>query len=166
MIKFISCVLSCAVLITQGSFVHAAEVEVKWSNPDKYRDIHAGEQHRKHFKERLFKAFEEHFAKMAESLPENQKLVLDITDVDLAGDVNHGGMKRIRIVKDLFFPRIDFSYQLLGADNSVIKSADVALKDMNFLMGNGLKYRSKSFGYEKEMLDKWFKQTFANEMVK
>ena len=42
MIKFIGCVLSCAVLLTQVSFVQAAEVEVKWSNPDKYRDIDAG----------------------------------------------------------------------------------------------------------------------------
>jgi hypothetical protein len=166
MIKFIGCLLSLIVLLVQGALVQAAEVEVKWSNAEKYRDIDAGEEHRKHFKDRLFKSFEEHFASMAASLPENQKLVLDITDVDLAGDVNHGGMKRIRIVKDIFFPRMDFSYQLLNADNKVVKSAEVSLKDMGFLMHNGLRYRSKSFGYEKEMLDNWFKKTFENEIVK
>jgi len=64
------------------------------------------------------------------------------------------------VVKNIFFPRIEFSYQLLNADNSVVKSEDVSLKDMGFLMHNGLKYRSQSFGYEKEMLDDWFKDTF------
>ena len=71
---------------------------------------------------------------MAKSLPENQKFVLDITNVDLAGDVNFGGTKRIRIVKDIFFPRMDFSYQLLSAENTVVKSAEVSLKDLGFLM--------------------------------
>ncbi len=152
-------IMSIAALVPFTN-VQAADVEVKWTNPDKYSDIEAGEEHRKHFKERTFKSFEKHFAKLAETLPENQKLVFDITNVDLAGDVNHGGMKRIRVVKNIFFPRIEFSYQLLNADNSVVKSEDVSLKDMGFLMHNGLKYRSQSFGYEKEMLDDWFKDTF------
>ncbi|SEL19669.1 Protein of unknown function [Colwellia chukchiensis] len=164
--KFIGCLLGFAALMTQVSALQAAEVEVKWTNPDKYTDIDAGEEHRKHFKARVFKSFEEHFVKMAALLPAQHKLVLDITDVDLAGDVNFGGTRRIRIVKELFFPRLEFNYQLLNADNSVVKSAEVALKDMSFLMHSGLKYRSKSFGYEKEMFDKWFYNTFANELVK
>jgi hypothetical protein len=141
--------------------VQAADVEVKWTNSDKYSDIDAGEEHRKHFKERTFKAFEKHFSKLAATLPENQKLVLDITNIDLAGDVRHGGMNRIRVVKDIYFPRMEFTYQLLSADNTVVKSEDVSLKDMGFLMHNGLKYRSQSLGYEKEMFDGWFKDTFA-----
>ena len=64
--------------------VQAAEVEVKWSNSDKYSDMDAGEEHRKHFKERTFKSFEKHFAELAARLPEQQKLIVDITDVDLS----------------------------------------------------------------------------------
>ena len=166
MIKFIGCVLSCAVLLIQASSVQAAEVEVKWSNPDKYRDIDAAQGHRKHFRERLFKSLEKHFAKVASSLPEQQKLMLDFTDIDLAGDVDFSGTKRVRIIKELYSPRLEFSYQLLDADKSVIKTAEVSLKDMGFLMSSGLRYQSKSFGYEKEMFDDWFKKTFANEIVK
>lgn len=159
--KSIACLIVAATALTQVSNAQAAEVEIKWSNPDKYSDIDAGEEHRKHFKERTFKSFEKHFAKLAEKLPEEQKLVLEVTNIDLAGDVNHGGIKRIRVVKDIFFPRMEFSYQLLNADNSVIKSEEVSLKDMGFLMHNGLKYRSQALGYEKEMLDDWFKDTFT-----
>ena len=164
--KFIGCLLGVSVALTQGQLVQAAQIEVKWSNPDKYSDIDAGQEHRQHFKDRTFKAFEKHFAKLAKSLPENQKFVLDITNVDLAGDVNFGGTKRIRIVKDIFFPRMDFSYQLLGADNTVIKGADVALKDMGFLMHTNFRYRNKTLGHEKEMFDDWFNKTFKNDVVK
>ncbi|WP_085298811.1 DUF3016 domain-containing protein [Cognaticolwellia mytili] len=145
--------------------VQAADVEVKWTNSDKYSDIDAGEEHRKHFKERTFKSFEKHFAKLAARLPENQKLALDITNIDLAGDVRHGGINRIRVVKDIYFPRMKFTYQLLNADNIVVKSEEVSLKDMGFLIHNGLKYRNQSLGYEKKMLDDWFKNAFLMDQA-
>jgi hypothetical protein len=163
--KFITCFLSLAVSLIQVSEAQAAQVEVKWTNPDKYTDVDAGEEHRQHFKDRTFKALEKHFAKIAELLPEQQTLIFDITNLDLAGDVNFGA-KRIRIVKNIFFPRIEFSYQLLNADNTVVKSAEVSLKDMGFLMSNGLRYRNQTLGYEKEMFDGWFNKTFENEMMK
>jgi hypothetical protein len=159
--KSIACLIFTAAALTQFTSVQAAEVEVKWSNPDKYSDIDAGNEHRKNFKERTFKSFEKHFSKLAESLPEDQKLVLDITNVDLAGDVNHSGIQRIRVVRDIFFPRMEFTYQLLNADSVIVKSESVSLKDLGFLMHNGFKYRSQSLSYEKEMLDDWFNETFA-----
>ena len=164
--KFIISLLTFAAFVTQASTAQAAAVEVTWSNPDKYSDVDAGEEHRQHFKDRTFKAFEKHFINMAALLPETQKLVFDMTDIDLAGDVNFGGMKRVRIIKDIFFPSMSFSYQLLNADNSVVKSGDVALKDMGFMMHSGLKYRDRALGYEKEMFDDWFKKTFENDMLK
>lgn len=163
MIKFITSLLSLAIVMVQMSSVKAAEVEVKWTNPDKYTDIKAGEGHRKKFQEQTFKTLEEHFAKMAKMLPEQQKLLLDVTNLDLAGDVNYG-IKRIRIIKDIFTPRMKFSYQLLNADNTVAKSEEVSLNDMGFLMHNNLKYRSESLKYEKKMLDDWFRKTFANNV--
>jgi hypothetical protein len=159
--KVITFLIFTAAALVPFTNVQAADVEVKWTNSDKYSDIDAGEEHRKHFKERTFKSFEKHFSKLAAKLPENQKLVLDIANIDLAGDVRHGGMNRIRVVKDIYFPRMEFTYQLLNSDNTVVKGEDVSLKDMGFLMGNGLKYRNQSLGYEKKMLDDWFKDTFA-----
>ncbi|WP_259366993.1 MULTISPECIES: DUF3016 domain-containing protein [unclassified Colwellia] len=164
--KFMTGLLGLVVVLISAATAQAAQVEVKWTNPDKYSDIDAGQEHRQHFKDRTFKAFEEHFAKMAEALPEQQKLVFDITNLDLAGDVNFGGTKRIRIIKDIFFPRMEFSYQLLNADNTVVKSAEVSLKDMGFLMHNSFRYRNESLSYEKDMLDDWFRKTFENEMIK
>ncbi len=139
----------------------AGTSEVKWINPDDYRDVDAGEGHRAKFKKRVFADFEKHFAKLAEKLPEGQILIIDVTDVDLAGDVNQS-MRRIRVVKDIFFPRIEFTYQVQDANKMEISTGEVNLKDMNFLMGSQLRYKNDSLGYEKKMLDEWFEKTFLS----
>jgi hypothetical protein len=139
----------------------AATSEVKWTNPEDYRDVNAGQGHRAKFKAKVFADFEKHFAILAEKLPENQKLIINVNDVDLAGDVNQN-FRRIRVVKDIFFPRMKFSYQVIDLNKNEISSGDVNLKDMNFLMGSSLRYNSDRLSYEKRMLDNWFKETFQH----
>mgnify|MGYP000533662644 CR=1 FL=1 len=147
--------------------VFAAESEVTWTNPDKYRDVKASQmQNSKKFKENTFKRLEEHFAKLAEKLPEGQKLSIDVTDVDLAGDVNAGGIERIRIVKEIYSPRIKFSYELTDKDGQSLVAGEINLKDMNFMSTSRLKYRNDNLGYEKKMLDDWFAKTFAERISK
>ncbi|GAA5134817.1 DUF3016 domain-containing protein [Thalassotalea piscium] len=140
---------------------NAGEAQVVWQNPDKYRDVDAGDGHRTKFKERTFSQLEQHFNKLAEQLPQGYMLKIEVSDLDLAGDVNQGGINRLRIVKDIFYPRIDFSYQLLSADKVVVSENEIKLKDMNFLMRNSSRYNSSSLAHEKKMLDSWFKDTFT-----
>ncbi|MDO6445154.1 DUF3016 domain-containing protein [Colwellia sp. 1_MG-2023] len=137
----------------------AATSEVTWSNPDKYRDVDAGNGHRAKFKAHVFANFEEHFTSLAQKLPEGQTLFIDVQDVDLAGDV-HQNMRRIRVIKDIFFPRIKFSYKVVDSGKNELSSGDVNLKDMSFMMGSNLRYNQDSLGYEKRMLDGWFEKTF------
>ncbi len=147
--------------------VSAAQVEVKWTNPDKYRDIYSGDENRKAFRERLFKTFEKHFAKLASKLPEKQILKIEVKDVDLAGDVNFGSINRIRIVKDIYFPRFKFSYQLIDEKGKVLESGEENLKDMNFLhTNNNLRYNNESFGYDKRMIENWFNKAFKTRLPK
>ena len=143
----------------------AASSEVTWTDYKKYRDIREGNEGRKSFRERTFKNFEKHFSQLASTLPENQILKIEVTDVDLAGDTNAGGINRTRIVKEIYFPKMTFSYQLLGENDKIIKQENVKLKDMNFMSGNSLKYRNQALGYEKRMLDKWFKDTFSELII-
>ena len=140
--------------------VYAATSEVTWTDHEKYRDIHSGSEGRKHFRERTFKSFEKHFAKLAENLPKGQTLKINVTDVDLAGDTLSGGINQLRIIKDIYFPRMNFSYELADANGSIITSGEIVLKDMSFMMGSNSKYRNKSLSYEKVMLDDWFAKTF------
>ncbi|MBU2925055.1 DUF3016 domain-containing protein [Colwellia sp. 1_MG-2023] len=157
---------SLFITLSSSGFAYAATSEVTWTNYEKYRDIRPSNGSRKHFRESTFYNLEKHIAKLAEKLPEGQVLKIDVTDVDLAGDTMAGGIDQIRIVKDIYFPRINFSYQLVSTDGNVIESAEVILKDMSFLMGSRLRYRNESLGYEKNMLDEWFLETFDNHITK
>jgi len=161
--KKLSAILTTLLLLMFASLSLAGTSEVIWSNPDDYRDVHAGEGHRSKFKARVFASFDAHFAQLAEKLPDGQTLLIDVTNVDLAGDVNHGGMHRIRVIKELFIPRMAFSYQLVDQNKQVINSGDVNLKDMGFMMGSKLRYRNDTLAYEKKMLDDWFAETFTKK---
>ena len=160
--KIINRVLSGALfsLLVTSLQGFAATSEVKWTNPDDYRDIRPGESHRKHFRDRTFNTLEKHFSQLAEKLPEGQTLKIDVSNVDLAGDVNYGGLKRFRIIKEIYFPKMSFSYQVVDMKNFEISAGEVDLKDMSFMRNTGLRYRNKSLGYEMKMLDDWFKDTF------
>jgi len=155
--------LTTSLLLSPNAF--SASSEVTWTDYKSYRDIDPGNDGRKQFRERTFKDLEKHFAKLAATLPEDQILKIDVTDVDLAGDTNAAGIHRTRIIKQLYSPRMNFSYQLLDADGKVIQSDEVVVKDMNFMSGSRLKYRNRSLGYEKKMLDDWFEKTFKALIV-
>lgn len=158
--KNINAIAAAIITLFFSSMSMAGTSEVKWINPDDYRDVDAGEGHKAKFKAKVFADFEKHFEKLSAKLPEGQNLLVEVTDVDLAGDVNHGGMRRIRIVKDLYFPRIKFSYQLVDGKKQELSSGTVNLKDMSFMMGSSLRHSNDSLTYEKNMLDEWFSKTF------
>jgi hypothetical protein len=155
--------LTASFLFTLNAF--AASSEVTWTDYKSYRDIDSGNEGRKQFRERIFNDLEKHLAKLAATLPADQVLKFDVTDVDLAGDTNAAGINRMRIIKQVYSPRMNFSYQLLDVEGKVIQSDDVVLKDMNFMSGSSLKYRNTSLGYEKKMLDDWFEDTFKTLII-
>lgn len=142
----------------------AASSEVEWKDYKSYRDIREGTENRTRFRERTFKQLEDHFAELAAQLPEKQLLKIVVTDVDLAGDTLAGGINQMRIVKQNYPPRMNFSYQLLDAEGQEIKADTVKVRDMNFMNSTNLKYRNKALGYEKKMLDDWFKKNFSAEL--
>lgn len=155
--------LTAFLLFAISGNVIAGESEIKWTEPDKYTDVRSGNENRKHFKERIFKSFEKHFAKLSEQLPEGQILKLDVSNVDLAGDVRFSPMQEYRIIKDIYIPRLTFTYELLNADKTVADSGEVDLKDMSFLTSISSSSINNTLKYEKRMIDKWFKKTFVKK---
>lgn len=147
----------CLPAVTQ-----AGTVSVDWQEPEKFRDVKPANESKKRFRERTLTLLEEHFSELAEQLPADYELVLKVTDLDLAGNVEFGRTQPIRIVRQIFIPSIDFEYELLDAQKQMLQSAEVELKDMNFLSHVRSRYNNESLGYEKRMLDDWFKSTFKS----
>lgn len=153
----ISKLIFCVCIFTV-SHAQAASVEVKWHEPDSYSDIRHGNSHKTKFRKNLFTQLEQHFEKLAEKLPEQLKLKIKVTNLNLAGDVNYNfSMSQdIRIVKNIYWPSIEFEYQLINGEQ-LINSETVKLKDMAFMdRGGSSRLSHDSYYYEKRILTKWF----------
>lgn len=135
-------------------------VNITWQQPDSYRDIKAGSDIQSRFDKRLFNALTASLNKQAEQvLKTGQSLELTVTNLDLAGDMRPtfgATANDLRVVKNIYPPRISFSYKLLS-DGKVMVAGTENLSDMNFLGGIQSGHQ-KAFHYEAKMLDKWLEQ--------
>ena len=141
-----------------------AGIQVEWGDFDDYRDVRAASEPRGAFHNRVKKSFETFFKEYSKELPKGQTLNIKILDLDLAGYVKLGSTRDIRVMKDIHFPRMDFSYTLTGADGKVLKEGEVNLKDMNYLYQDRAWKRARykeGFYYEKRMFREWFEDTFG-----
>ena len=97
-----------------------------------------------------------------EVLPAGQTLTVTFTDIDLAGDFEpwRGGQAMdIRIVKDVYPPRMDLEFRLTDADGAVLKEGKRQLRDLAFLGKININ-REDPLRHEKNLLDDWFKNEF------
>jgi hypothetical protein len=144
-----------------------AEVEIEWDKPEKYRDVRPSNESRKRFRDATFERLDKYMNKLALALPDDNKLLMKVSDLDLAGQVwpasfvglGHG-TSDVRIIKNIDIPRMTFSYQLQDESGEVLQQAEVNLKDMSFLDRSNRHFKSEPLRYEKNMLKRWFEQEF------
>lgn len=138
---------------------YAGKVQVFWESPESYTDIIAGTENKHTYQEEVFKAFEQHFIKLADMLPDDKTLYVNVKDLDLAGAVTYVNSHRIRVVKAEMPPRIEFSFQLIDADNKLLVSRNVNLYTQNFKFTRSLKF-NKPYYHDLELITEWFENTF------
>ena len=166
-------VFSISLLLFSATSLAQAEVEITWQDPEKFDDVRSPSASRVKFRERIFKELDKYFNELAEDLPNGQKLVMNVTNVDLAGNVlpaSFAGLGRsmseVRVVKSIYIPRMSFSYQLLSSDGEVLQEEEVKLKDMSFLNSHNRFFSSDTLRYEKNMIEEWFEDEFAKSDTK
>lgn len=153
-------VLSVAASLTLAGTAYAGEAKLTWQEPDQYTDIREGNESRDAFREKLFSDFELIFADLAKRLPEGTLLEVTVTDLDLAGEVNFMhrlAWRDIRVLKDIYFPRMSISYTLKDRDQRLLLSGREDIKDMGFLSSWG-RFGMTRFSFEERMLRSWFKK--------
>ncbi len=145
--------------------IFSAELETDWVQVETYDDIRAGEQSRLGFQEQIIKTLNKHFITLANRLPVYHTLKLNVLNIDLAGEINYYGSRQVRTFKDLYFPRVSLSYQLLDESNQVIKSGTANIKNVNFMNSISQRYKNQFLGHEKAMIDKWFEEEFISKRI-
>lgn len=156
-----SCAQTEKTTVPQNFLTYDGNVAIVWQDPAKYSDIEATVGLQSKFEKYLFSELTDELGQMAnQSLAKDQQLDLLVTNVDLAGDVQPtfgGAADDVRIVTDLYPPKISFDY-VLRQNGKVIKSGTEKLDNMSFLFGIQ-PITSQPFPYERDLLTKWFKQT-------
>ena len=132
-----------------------AAVTVNFVKPESYIDVPFDHAERQQTIDELNR----HFEKLGRKLPAGQDLTIDVLDIDLAGTVefNRRAGRDFRILRGgADWPMIEVKYSLSAADK-VLKSGAARVRNLNYT-GQFSRYSlTESLGYEKRMLDEWFK---------
>ena len=93
-------------------------------------------------------------------VPDGQTLHITLADVDLAGDYEPGraiSLQDVRVVKDLYPPRIEIRWVFADADGEPLREGDGTLRDVGFMTGSG-PIDSDPLRHEKRILRDWLRR--------
>lgn len=141
----------------------AGPVQVRWEDPAQFSEIRYShnrwESRRGNWVQRLAEHLRD---RIGEALPPGETLDVVITDIDLAGDYEPVGMERrdVRVVRDIYPPRMKLSFVRRGADGQVLDQGGRALSELGFLsLGSGS--AQDPLRFEKRMIDGWVRREFG-----
>ena len=143
-------------------------VSVSWSDPAQFTEARANHRDTPAAREAWLSALARHLAeKAAAVLPADEKLEVRITDIQRAGGFEPWRGPQagdVRIVRDIYPPRITLEFKQLAADGRVLKQGRRELRDAGFLMGPAL-YPSDPLNHEKQLLDDWVRKEFSRSAL-
>lgn len=141
----------------------STRIEVTWTDPSaltETKDAHGRGWNRG---EAWLVDLRKHLVRQADRvLPTGERLEVTFTDIKLAGSFEPWRGPRfddVRIVKDIYPPRIDLRFTVKSADGSVLADGERTLRDPGFLT-RSIANTSDPLRYEKRMLDEWVRREF------
>ena len=138
----------------------ASPVEVEFVQPEKFSD--AGRPFGAE-RERNLELLRLHLvAEGARRLAPGDTLRVSITDVDLAGsfEPTQRYSNEVRIVRDVYPPRVELDFRVAHADGSVAREGHRKLVEPAFLFSVNNRYGGDALRYEKQLLDDWLEREF------
>lgn len=165
---FATIVLATAVPTVAGNVTDAdyprsladeGPVAVSWGDPAGFTEIRYSRNRFEAVRGDWVRSLARHLAERAEAaLAPGERLEVEIIDVELAGEyepsARHGDF--IRIVRDVYPPRIDLRYTRYDAAGNVLDSGERELGDLGFLSRSVHGGRaSDPLRHEKRLIDDW-----------
>lgn len=140
-----------------------ARANVEFFEPQKFtdvRDSYMGDFDRTTYLEQI----RDHLLEKAKyHVPEGHTLSVTFTDIDMAGDFEPWLGPRwsdVRIVKDIYPPRLDLAFRLTDAEGNVVKQGRRELRDLAFLMKISMSFRDDPVRHENALIDDWLRNEF------
>lgn len=137
--------------------------DVTFVEPEKFTDVKNRQMDDSRDRDYLLEQLKDHLvSRSAKYLAAGQRLEIKVTDVDLAGDFEPWrgpNFHDIRIVKDLYPPRMNLQFRLLDANGKVVSEGKRQLRELGYLMLTAMP-TSDPLRYDKEMLSNWLREEF------
>ncbi len=145
----------------------APQVTVSYDNPENFSENREFGPQDRFQSVSYLQALQTHLIKRATRiLGPGELLEVTITDIKLAGAYEPWlgpRMSYVRIMKDVYPPRIELAFKLTGADGSVLREGSRTLRNLSYLH-SGLATRSDTdpLRYDKALLDQWLQRGTEN----
>lgn len=94
-------------------------------------------------------------------LPPGDHLDIVVTDIDRAGNFEPWRsypLSEVRIIKDIYPPRIDLRFRLTDASGKVLREGTRKLRDPGFMTDAISRSMTDSLRYEKGLIDRWLRK--------
>ena len=156
--------IGAATALAFAATVSCAGVEVRFVEPDKYADVRDFAGYRD--QQRVLDEIQAHFQALGDrQLAPGRDLLIEITDIDLAGQVEPIGrrMEMLRVMRSVGGPSMQLRYILRDASGKELSKGETRLSDLGYMEGLNRYPSGDPLRYEKRMMDKWFNAEFAAE---
>jgi len=142
-------------------------VEVNFFEPQRFTDVGDRYNDTERNREYILGELRKYLQERAQSyVPEGQTLAVTITDVDLAGEFEPwrgASATDVRIVKEIYPPRMKLSFRLTNANGDVLKQGERELTNLNFLMTAPPTFMNDPYRHDKALIDNWLRSEFRSE---
>ena len=140
-----------------------ARVSVTYVDPEKFSEAREFGQEDRYNDTDYLKSLKTHLIKRAtKMLPPGDRLEVSITDIKLAGGFEpwHGpNFRYVRFMKDVYPPRIDLTFKLIGSDGKVLREGSRKLRNLGYLQsGLARPGDTDPLRYDKGLLDSWLRK--------
>lgn len=145
---------------------HSAELNLEFSEPERFSDIEPARESRARFHERTLEGLEQIFSELAQTLPDDQVLNVTVTDVNLAGYVDQahrgGGLEPVRVVRQGQAPSLKLKYSLVDAEGNTLQEGEESLRGRGVeeQLRRGRRANQEILRLEREMVTQWFERNF------
>lgn len=143
-----------------------SRVEANFVEPDKFTDFKSSYAYSESGRDNLISQFTAHLEWLARNyVPEGAKLHVKFTDIDLAGDFEPwrgANYYDVRIVKNIYVPRMTLDFQLIDADGKVLSEGHRELSDLAFQF-NHAGFLNDPLRYDKQLLTDWIRSEFKRK---
>jgi hypothetical protein len=140
-------------------------VNVVFNNPEKFTDVKSSYMESDKDREFILEQIKDFIVERAGArMADGQTLDITINDIDMAGDYEpwHGPRAQdIRIIKDIYPPRIDLDFKLTDASGKVLAEGSRQLRDLNFMTTTPMIPSDDMLRHEKSLINNWLSTEFA-----